>query len=261
MREIIRALGEQCGVAEMRSAREVLCFSIISICLMLFWNIDTAISQSEPQRRSVTRAEVDSLISSSDFFERYQGAKFLFVATDFDTTLAYETIIEGIQIENEELKKTGFHFKYFQMNPDQIFPIYVEGLAALSKNSPDRLRQYLSSSTGEMKEWLTVASGFLADEPVHEDIREIISTTSNIILKANALRAIAEYGDTSDVPLLTIALYDTLSIVEIDEPLIGVSDIIPSYNPVWQSAFYALNKLGYSTTWDENLNPIVTKKE
>ena len=223
--------------------------------------MNTAISQSEPQRRSVTRAEVDSLVNSSDFFERYEGAKLLFSARDFDTTWAYEAIIEGIRIENEKLKETGFHFKYFQMNPDQIFPIYVEGLAALSKNSPGRLRQYSSSLTAEMKEWLTVASGFLADESVHQDIRQIISTTSNIILKGNALRAIAEYGDTSDVPLLTMALTDTLAMIEIDEPHMGVSDIPPSYNPVIPAAMYALNKLGYNSAWDENLNPIVTKKE
>lgn len=261
MKKIIVVMLDQFSIVEIKIARKIFHLSIMTLGLMIFWNINSAISQSQSQKRSVTRAEVDSLINSTDFFERYEGAKLLFGATDFDTTWAYETIIKGIRIENEKLKETGFHFKYFQMNPDQIFPIYVEGLAALSRNSPIRLRQYSSSLTGEMKEWLIVSSGFLADESVHEDVREIISTTSNIILKGNALRAIAEYGDTSDVPLLTIALSDTLSIVEIDEPLIGVSDIIPSYNPVWQSAFYALNKLGYSTTWDENLNPIVTKKE
>jgi len=236
-------------------------YSIILLLLLTFINTNSAFPQGKPEPLSVAKSDIDSLIKSSDLFERFDGARLLCSATDFDTTWAYETIIEGIAIENEKLKDTGFHFKYFRINPDRIFPIYIEGLAAISKNSPGRLRQYTMSLSGEMKEWLTVALGFLTDKSAHEDVREIISTTSNIILKANAIRAISEYRDTSDVPLLIATLSDTLSIIEIDEPMAGMTDIFPSYNPVIESTRYALNKLGYRSNWDENGNPIVTKKE
>lgn len=228
---------------------------------MIFWNFSFQISQVKSQEPSVTRAEVDSLIESDDFFARYEGANLLFTVADFDTTWAYETLIKGIRIESEELKKTGFHFKYFGLNPDQIYPIYVNGLAALSKNSSDRLKAYWSSSIGEVKDWLTVALGLQADSTVHGNIREIISTTPNIILKANALRAIAEYGDTTDLPLITRALTDTLAIIEVDNMYEADSETPSHYNPVIPAAVYALNKLGYDNTWDDDLNPIIWKKK
>ena len=128
-------------------------YSILLVLITAFTIMNSAFSQSIPEATIATKSTVDSLLNSPDFFVRYDGAKLIFKTSDFDTSWAFQTIINGIGFENKNIKRTGFHFEYFQANPDRLLSDYVSDLVALSKNSPNRLEQYSMSLTGETKDW------------------------------------------------------------------------------------------------------------
>jgi len=146
---------------------------------------------------------------------------------------------------------------------------YVSGTEFLKKNYSIALvklaqgREYLimeslSNATGEFRERLIIALGFLKDDSVHREIGRIYSQSQDPYIRLAAIEALYQYQDTLDVPIFEKALYDSFYVYKF---LNEDGKPVNTTHPIGVLAVGALNKMGYSVTPDSLGGYKVEKRE
>jgi len=106
--------------------------------------------------------------------------------------------------------------------------------------------------------FLILTLGFLKDEDVHDDIRDLLANDHEGNIRATAARTLAKYIDVNDIPLLKEALKDTARVK-------NTSDVFyegrPEFRyPVRQEAAVPLRKMGFKVTPESSGNYTVGEK-
>ena len=194
---------------------------------------------------NLSKREIEQLLNAPESDQRQKGAELILNAVDFDTTWAFETIIKGIQVEQDYLERSEeFNSGYVWISWYNIQQ-YVRDLALLGSHPPGRLEDFGENLPADQKTWVLIAQGYQQVEAVHDKLREIIAQKGNPAQKAMAVEAISQYKDTSDIIILFNATLD-------DENCIywaGQSDL-PGFNPVVLACVIALRHMGYTIEWD-----------
>lgn len=202
-----------------------------------------------------TKAEIRQLIDAPRSDQRQEAAKSILNAVDFDTTWAFETIIKGIQIEqnylgpSKEINQGSFWTSWRNIQK------YVRDLAFLGSYSAASLRDFGENLPPNQKTWVLIAEGYQKNEILHDQLREIVAEKGNPLQKAMAVEAISQYKDTSDIPILINAALDHENSIE----WAPESDI-PGFNPVAEAGSKALWEMGYILEWDSDEFKFVLKR-
>jgi len=203
-----------------------------------------------------TKAEIGQIIESPNSLQRNTAAKAILSTVDSDTTWAFETIIHGIQIEQDYLQRSHELNSSYVLTSFENIKNYVRDLGLLGSHSPASLKEFGENLPLNQKTWVLIARGYQKDETLHDKLREVAAGKGNPLQKAMAVEAISQYKDTSDIPILVDAVLDRENAIY----WAGESDL-PGYNPVAERAVIALREMGYVLEWDSQKFKAVLKKK
>jgi hypothetical protein len=195
--------------------------------------------------KSYSRSEIDSLLNFPQSDQREKGVKAILNATDFDTTWAFETIMEGLQIEEDYLENSRVIPQGYVWISWWNVQNYVRDLALLGSESIESLTEFGRTLPADQKKWVTIAIGYQKNEEVHDELRKIIAESDDILQKAMAIEAISQYQDSTDFPILIQAK------MEDDNAIIWAtnSDIV-GIDPVGMASDKAFWDMGFILEWD-----------
>ena len=187
----------------------------------------------------LTRAEIEGTIQNPTSSQRSIAANAILKAVDSDTSWAFNTIINGIQIEQDYLKRSTEINSRYVWNSWWNIQKYVRDLALLGSHSPASLRDFGEYLPPDQKIWVLIARGYQKDEAVHDKLREIAAGKGNPLQKAMAVEVISQYKDTADIPILVDAALDSENSID----WAGGGDL-PGFNPVAGAGVRGLREMG-----------------
>ena len=203
----------------------------------------------------LTKAEIEQFINAPRSDQRQKAAESILSAVDFDTTWAFETLIKGIQIEQEFLERSQEINSSYVWASWHFIQKYIRDLALLGSYSSGSLNDFGENLPPNQKTWITIARGYQKDEMIHDKLREIIAEKGNPPQRTMAVEAISQYKDTSDISILVDAEMAQDNTIY----WAGDSDL-PGFNPVVLACRNALNEMGYVLEWDSKKFKLVLKK-
>jgi hypothetical protein len=206
--------------------------------------------------KSYSRSEIDSLINLPQSDQREKGVKAILNATDFDTTWAFETIIKGLQMEEDYLENSRVIPQGYVWISWWNIQKYVRDLALLGSKSIESLTEFGRTLPVDRKNWVTIAVGYQKNEMFHDKLRKLITESYNILQKAMAIEAISQYRDTTDFSILIQAKIEEDNGIE----WATNGDII-GFNPVAMASDEALGVMGYRLNWNGQNYELVKRKD
>jgi hypothetical protein len=212
----------------------------LAIAAGLAWAGDDMASE-----KSYSRSEIDGLINLPESYQRQEGAESILITVDFDTTWAFETIIHGLQLEQDYLERSEEINSRYVWNSWWNIKKYVRDLALLGSYSAASLKDFRENLPPNQKTWVLIAQGYQQDETIHDKLREIAAVKGKPLQKAMAVEAISQYKDTSDILIFVDAALDSENSID----WAGESDL-PGFNPVAERGVTALREIGYILEWD-----------
>jgi len=195
--------------------------------------------------KSLSKSEIEQLIQHPQSDQRQEVAKSILNAMDSDTTWAFQTILEGLQIEEGYLENSkSIPAGYVWISWWNVQK-YVRDLALLGSDSRESLEEFGRTLSPGQRTWVTIAAGYQKDEMVHDELRKIITESDNILQKAMAIESISQYQDSTDFPILIQAK------MEDDNAIIWAtnSDIV-GIDPVGMASDKAFWDMGFILEWD-----------
>jgi hypothetical protein len=195
--------------------------------------------------KSFSRSEIDSMMNLPESNQRQEATGAILNAVDFDTTWAFETIIMGLEIEQDYLKRSKEINSRYVWNSWWNIKKYIRDLALLGSYSVASLGDYGENLSPDQKTWVLIAEGYQKNEALHDKLREIAAVKGKPLQKAMAVEALSQYKDTSDISIFVDAAMDNENSID----WAGESDL-PGFNPVAERGVIALREMGYILEWD-----------
>ncbi|OIN85975.1 MAG: hypothetical protein AUJ50_04375 [Candidatus Aenigmarchaeota archaeon CG1_02_38_14] len=138
------------------------------------------------------------------------------------------------------LRKECILYKQDEHKED-VIRSYVLSLAGIGKQAIPVLKPYLSDKNKDVRQWVTIALGYLGEKQVVDDLITILKKGESGRQRSLAANALGGLGDRRAIPALKAALDDPFAIwVGRDIRILLVRE----------SAKSALNQLGEE--WDES---------
>jgi hypothetical protein len=178
----------------------------LSVIIFLFNITETLCST---KYKAITKEELTSLIHSDYWGDRLSAAQHIPVVFGDDTLGAVKLIFSGLKQEAIMSKSEPNNMGSYLTHSEDIIRQYIYSLAQIGPNISDSLYNIASKLVGIQKTATIIALGFMQDNRVHPDIRNIIINETDLNLRVMAILSIANYKDTNDVPILVQALTDT----------------------------------------------------
>lgn len=200
------------------------------------------IAEEKQYETPLSKSKIEDLIQRLIPEEREKGAKAVLDAIDSDTSWAVNTILTGIRVEEEYLANSREYYSRDVYIAYYNFQKYVRDLALLGLNSAGLLQTLTDTLSSDQKTWAKIALGYGKDPTFHEELRQMITGSPNVLHKAMAAEAIAAYEDESDVEILHQAFLEGNSI----DWKTTDGSCIPGFSPVAIAAHSSLEKLGYT---------------
>jgi HEAT repeat protein len=208
--------------------------------------------------------EISKLKESPKWSDRMRAASKILSSTNFDTSLAVNIIIEGI---NKELKDpsiptlSDIRGGASANGWNDIIPVYINNLNLLGESILPQLKSFCDSSSGEIKSWIFIARGLLSDSVVHDEIIMFL-TNKNPNMRAMAIKSLAYISIPSDIELFKNSLNDSFCLMSSSDISIdgGKSLDNKTIYPVRFEAIKAIQNLGYKVLPDSSGGYIINKK-
>ncbi|MCP4634461.1 MAG: hypothetical protein GY855_16150 [candidate division Zixibacteria bacterium] len=190
-------------------------------------------------------------ITSPNWWERIRAARSMADKEGIDKNKVATLIIDQLEkeINSPTSVKRGPGPAYKDIS-DRMKRQYFLGLADFGQDIKNHLSDEMNLSSGELKKYLILTLGFLKDENVHDDIRELLANHPDVYIRATAAIALRYYWDVNDILLFKEALNDTAWIRNPSDVIFeGKPEFI---YPVRREVKVTLRNMGYKVTSDSN---------
>jgi len=191
-------------------------------------------------------SQIEKLTKSPAWNDRYRAAFLIGSSSIADTAWALETLLKGIQIELRNPSSLKMSPGSYATNSEKVLQKYVEVLVHLGPSIRISLRHSIDTLSGDFKNWIIIVLGFLKDESVHEELKAIFSSSSNLFIRLMSIEALGTYADTTDIPIILEAYSDTSKVTMTMDHDVPGGDFKEDIRPLVGAALFALGKMGYT---------------
>ena len=227
---------------------------ILTVNCLIANNIDTP---------TTTIADIEELAKSPNWLDRNTAAKQLIHISFEDTSKVVELIVKGIKREISNPSSDSMQTSTFLSDSERILMTYFDNLVKLGKPINKLLLSLNDSLKGDEIFWIKLALGYLKEETVHDEIKNILLNNPNPTLRIAAVRSLAQYNDSADTEVYILALSDPYQVTyrsdhgDVKE---GEYYQVLSIYPIRSYSVSELAKRGIIVEQDSNGNYIVKDK-
>jgi HEAT repeat protein len=231
---------------------KIMIFSLLMYSL-LTPNLDDISFAQNPKLREITSLDdLERLITSTSYDDRYFAAVNIRSIPDLDVKRAAGILVEGIILETDQPSTLDFHPRSYITDSERLIRMMIFSLADLGPSINELLHSYSKSLSGDVADWMIVALGHQKDESVHGDLGKIMLSNHDPNLRSMAARALYEFADSTDIPLLTEALKDDYYVALPKNKENLPEDELTIWYPVREDAASALRRLGYFVRFERH---------
>lgn len=166
----------------------------------------------------VTYQSLDSLFLEPDLFAKAKAAAVLSKGIIADTVESIERLI--FELNKEIDNPFSLEYRHLSTIPESECIKGEYGIALINlvgKANQNLILPYIQSSTGESRDRLIIALGYLGDDDIRNQVREIYLNSTNGYIRLSAMDVIARHPDSLDIPIIATALNDKFVTNEINE--------------------------------------------
>ncbi|MHB1318764.1 MAG: HEAT repeat domain-containing protein [Anaerolineae bacterium] len=190
---------------------------------------------------------MEYLLSHSDYSVRLSAVRTLPRRTDIPVETRAELLVSALRAEVDHPSTDAPPVKDAYLGPEGVMRLMaVRSLSELGAGALPPLRDALAGAAGLFREHLLVALVYLGDAEVLTEVRELVVSADDVVVRMDGARALGVAGDREAIPALEQALQDAARI--------EAHDSLGDYTiyPVREQAALALSNLGVTVSRGEN---------
>jgi len=156
--------------------------------------------------------EIINMFNSESWRERIEAAYLLVKYPELEKDFTADIILDALEEEINNPISTEKIRDSQKTKSEALKWRYCSAICSLGTDIVPYLEKSVKAATGEYKDWLIIALGFLKSESAHLLLHDIYLNNQNFWFRFDAIRALKGYRDSTDINIFKIALQDTTKV-------------------------------------------------